>query len=143
MKILDTNVLLFAANRDHENHKPVVGWLESALNGDEKIGVPWIVLSGFVRIAINPKVFESPLNAVQAFELVDRWLAEPQVQPVYESGGHSRRFRDLLVESGGGSRVSTDAHIAAIALENRATLVSCDNDFRRFRKLKVENPLDS
>lgn len=143
MRILDTNILLYAANRDHDNHKPIVRWLESALNAGEQIGIPWIVLSGFVRIATNPNVFKSPLTVEQAFGLIDNWLAQPLIQAVYERGDHSRRFRDLLVECGGGSRVTTDAHIAAIALDHRATLVSCDKDFGRFRKLKVENPLDT
>jgi len=143
MKILDTNVLLYAVNRDHEHHERVARWLESTVNDGETTGIPWIVLSGFVRIAINASIFDNPLSAKQAFDLVDAWLAAPTVRVVSETGRHARRFRELLLEIGGGSSTSTDAHIAAIALEHRAVLATCDHDFRRFPGLKVENPLES
>lgn len=37
--------------------------------------------------------------------------------------------------------IVTDAHLAALAIEHGATLCSTDNDFKRFARLRHENPL--
>ena len=60
MKIVDGNVLLYVVNEDADRHVVLRQWWEDALNGDESVGLPWIVVSGFLRIATNPKVYPEP-----------------------------------------------------------------------------------
>jgi len=62
MKLVDLNILLYVVNEDSARHAPVLAWWEEALNNDEPLGLSWIVLLGFLRIATNPDIFPHPLS---------------------------------------------------------------------------------
>ena len=141
MKIVDLNVLLYAVNRDAEHHAQARRWWETAVNGDETIGLPWVVLLGFLRIATNPRIFEAPLSAADAMAKIDSWLERPTVKAVAEKPDHLTILRSLLGASGTAGNLTTDAHLAAIAISRDAILVSFDNDFGRFEDLRWEHPL--
>lgn len=141
MKVIDVNVLLYAVNQDGEPpHAEVRRWWQAALNGDESIGLPWIVLSGFLRIATNPRVYPEPLTADQALGEVESWLSVEVATTVSEKPDHWPVFRSLLAGTGTAGNLVTDAHLAALAITHDATLVSCDNDFARFNGLRWEDP---
>ena len=140
MKILDVNVLLYAVNRRAAAHEAVRSWLENAVSADEPIGLPWIVLLGFLRLVTRPGVFERPLTTEEAVEAVGTWLALPTVQIIQETQEHWRILKDLLEQTGTAGNLTTDAHLAALAISRAATLVSCDADFARYRALRWENP---
>ena len=142
MMIVDVNVLLYAVTEDAEHHEPVRRWWEDALSGDESVGLPWVVLLGFLRIATNPRVYPSPLSADEALGKVDRWLTVDMVTTVTEKPEHWRTLRRLLGDTGTAANLTTDAHLAAFAITHDATLMSCDSDFARFRGLRWRNPLD-
>lgn len=141
MMIVDVNVLLYSVNEDAENHEPVRSWLEDALDGDETVGLPWIVLLGFVRIATNPRVFPAPLPVDEALDRVEQWLDAHVVTVVTEKTDHWPALRGLLDYTGTAGNLTTDAHLAACAITHDATLVSCDGDFARFEGLRWKNPL--
>jgi toxin-antitoxin system PIN domain toxin len=141
MKLIDANILLYAVHRKAVEHERVRRWWEGALSGDEPIGLPWIVVIGFLRLATRAGVFEKPLSLDTAISHVDEWLAQPNVRVVFESDAHWRYLTELLRQTGTAANLTTDAHLAAIALGNGATIVSCDADFGRFRQIQWENPL--
>ena len=141
MKIVDVNVLLYAVNEDTEAHVRVRPWWERALAGDESVGLAWVVLAGFLRIATNPRVFPQPMTVAQALGEVNRWLNADVATTVTEKPGHWPILRELLSRTGAAGNLTTDAHLAALAMSHDATLVSCDNDFARFDGLRWENPL--
>lgn len=143
MKLVDLNVLLYAVNGDAPQHAPIRAWWESALNGDEPIALAWVVLLGFLRLATHPRVFPTPLTPEQALAKVDQWLAQPPVRVLAESDEHWRVLRSLLATSGTAGNLTTDAHLASLAITHGAVLVSCDADFGRFTKLRWEHPLGS
>lgn len=141
MRIVDLNVLLYAVNREAEHHAACRAWLERALTDDEPVGFPWVVLLGFLRVATRLRVFPAAIGVEDAIRVVDAWLAAPSARLVSETGeDHWRLLRALLGEVGTAGNLTTDAHLAAIAITNGATLVSCDADFARFRGLRWENP---
>lgn len=142
MKIVDLNVLLYAVNESSVHHRPAVSCWESLINGDETVALPWVVLSGFLRVATNPRVFPHPLDVERACTMVDEWLALEIVFIPTEKPAHWVALRALLVAAGTAANLTTDAHIAAIAITHDATVVSFDRDFRRFDGLRVKNPLD-
>lgn len=141
MKLVDLNVLLYAVNRDAVQHGPVSRWWEAALNGDESIGLPWVVLLGFLRLATSARVFPSPMTPDTAARLIDAWLGLDLVCVPTEKPGHWTTLRELLVAAGTAGNLTTDAHLASLAIAHDAVLVSCDNDFARFGGLRRENPL--
>jgi uncharacterized protein len=140
MKLVDLNVLLYAVNRDSPGHETVRSWWEAVLAEDEPVGLPWVVLLGFLRLATNAQVFASPLSASQAIDRVDAWLRRPNIRLVRETDEHWRTLKGLLGEAGTAGNLTMDAHLAALAISHGATLVSCDADFGRFSGLRWENP---
>lgn len=141
MKVVDVNVLLYAVNQDADRHAAVRQWWEKTLNGVESVGLPWIVLPGFLRISTNPKVYPEPMSTDRALAKVNAWLSAEVVSVVVEKPNHWRVFRNLLADIGTAGNLTTDAHLAALAITHEATLVSCDSDFARFHDLRWENPL--
>lgn len=141
MKLVDLNVLLYAINADAPLHERVREWWGRALNGDEPIGLPWIVLLGFLRLATNPQVFPRPLSPEAAIAKLDAWLAVETTRVVRETDDHWTTLRSLLGEAGTAGNLTTDAHLASLAISHGAVLVSCDGDFARFKGLRWENPL--
>lgn len=143
MKLVDVNVLLYAVNEEARRHTAVRRWWEQALSGDESIGLPWMVLSGFLRLSTHPRVFPEPLSVDTALKRVDAWLSARPVASIAEKPGHWRVLRSLLSEAGTAGNLTTDSHLAALAITHDAALVSCDADFARFRGLRWENPVSA
>ena len=141
MKVVDLNVLLYAVNADAPHHERIVAWWERALNGDEAIGLAWLVVVGFLRISTSPAVFPAPLTPEAAIRQVDAWLARDVVSLLPETRDHWRTLRDMLSATGAAGNLATDAHLAALAVTHGATLASCDADFGRFEHVRWENPL--
>jgi toxin-antitoxin system PIN domain toxin len=143
VKLVDLNVLLYAVNRDSTHHDVIRRWWENAINGDEPVGLAWVVLLGFLRLSTHPRVFPGPLDAGQAIDRVDAWIAHPNVKIVRETDEQWRLLKSALDETGTAGNLTTDAHLASLAIAHGATLVSCDTDFGRFAKLRWENPLSN
>jgi len=140
MRLIDVNVLLYAVNQHAPRHEAVRSWWESALSGDEPVGLPWIVILGFLRLATSARVFVRPLTTSQAIEQVDEWLAHANTRVVRETEEHWRILKELLDGTGTAGNLTTDAHLAALAISQGATLASCDADFARYPHLRWENP---
>lgn len=143
MKIVDLNILLYAVNSDSPQHSVALGWWENAINGEETIGLAWVVLLGFLRLATNPRVFPRPLAPDAAAARIDTWLALDNVRVVHEKDNHWEILKPLIHGAGAAGNLTTDMHLAALAVSHDAVLVSCDTDFARFRELRWENPLVS
>lgn len=140
MKIPDANVLLYAVDETAPLHEPSRDWLEAHLSGSETVGFAWAVLLAFVRLSTHPRVFASPLDLDAAFDLVDSWLTQPCAAVVHPSDRHSALLRELLAPVGAAGNLTTDAHLAALAVEHGAELVSFDRDFQRFTRVRWQAP---
>jgi len=141
MKLVDVNLLLYAVNRDAPLHDAAHAWLEDALSATETVAFAWAVLLAFVRLSTNRLVFAEPLSVEDAFRVVDAWLAQPCSAVVHPAERHASILRKLLDGIGTAGNLTTDAHLAAIALEHGAELYSSDRDFARFPGLRWRNPL--
>lgn len=141
MKLLDLNILLYAVNSDTPLHAAAKAWLEDTLSGAERVAIPWPVLLGFIRISTSSRVMPRPIPTRQALDVIDSWLAQPAVSAIHPGDDHWRILRALLAETGTAGNLSTDAHLAALAIEHGAELCSTDTDFARFRGLRWTNPL--
>jgi uncharacterized protein len=64
--IVDTNLLLYAVNRDFPAHQRARDWLERTLVGDLPVRLPWVVILAFIRISTSQRVFERPLQIAAA-----------------------------------------------------------------------------
>jgi toxin-antitoxin system PIN domain toxin len=141
VKLLDVNLLLYGVDEALPHHDRVRPWLEGVFSGTEAVALPWTVLLAFVRLSTRPAIFHHPLSPDEAFDLIDGWLAQPSVVVVHPTDRHAVVLRDLLGLVGTAGNLTTDAHLAALAVEHGATLCSADADFSRFPGLRWLDPL--
>ena len=141
MRVVDLNLLLYAINADAPRHAKARAWWEASLNGDEQVGLAWPVVLGFLRLTTRAGMLPRPLTPRQALDAVGGWVTHPQVVMLDPGRGHWAILRDLVESVGAAGNLTTDAHLAALAIEYDATLHSTDADFSRFTSLKLSNPL--
>jgi len=139
--LVDANLLLYAYHSGAVQHPAAKRWFEGALAGADPVGLSWSTILAFLRIGTNPRVFERPYSIEDAAKIASSWLAHPAIAVVRPGERYWEILRELLFEARAGAALVTDAALAALAIEHGATLCSTDRDFRRFRKLKLQNPL--
>jgi hypothetical protein len=101
------------------------------------------VILAFLRLATSRAAFAQPLTTRQATEKVQGWLGCPVVSIPRETDRHWSVLQQLLAQPGIAGNLTSDAHLAALAISRDAALVSCDYDFARFEALRWENPLST
>ncbi len=143
MVILDSNILLYAHIENFSQHKKVKGWLAQAISeGPEAIGIPWQVATSFLRISTSRRIFTQPFDLGFSKQCLDDLFKHPHVSAIAPKNDHWKHYSRILFELNLTGDVVMDAHIAAIAIEQKATVASTDNDFRRFSDyIKIINPL--
>ena len=141
MILVDVNILIYATNDKADQHAAALQWLDQQLAGSAPVGLPWVTLLGFLRIATNSRVMPRPLPMDAAWQQVSAWLAcEPAWIP-QPTERHADVLAELLALPGMQGNLVTDAHLAALAIEHGLTLCSTDGDFARFPRLQWRNPL--
>lgn len=141
MILVDANILLYAEDSLHPRHEQARTWWDDRLSGTGVVCLCWTVLCAFIRIATNPRVFESPLSLEQAVARVQSWLDQPCTRVIRPTERHWIVFQQVLADGQAVANLVTDAHLAALAIEHGCELASTDADFARFSKLKWKNPL--
>ncbi len=141
MILVDANILLYAEDSLHPRNQQAREWWDGRLSQTETVCLCWTVLSAFIRIATNPRVFEHPLSLEQALARVQSWLDQPCTRVVRPTERHWTVFQQMLTDGQASANLVTDAHLAALAIEHGCELASTDSDFARFPKLKWSNPL--
>jgi toxin-antitoxin system PIN domain toxin len=137
----DVNLLIHAYNRESPVHAAAREWWEDALNGTQPVGLAWVAILGFVRIATHRHVLTRPMPVRAATDRARTWLARPQVAVLHPGARHAEVLFGLLDALGTAGNLTTDAHLAALAIEHQAELHSTDADFERFAGLRWRNPL--
>ena len=95
------------------------------------VGFPWVSVLGFVRLTTNPRIMPRPLPAADAFRVVETWMPPPNAIHLEPGPRHLSALGDLLLAAGTGGNLTTDAHIAALACENRCPVVTFDRGLAR------------
>ncbi len=140
MIVPDVNLLVYAYNSDAPQHEAARAWWEDSLSGREPVGLTWAAMLGFVRLMTHSAVLVDPMTPGEALSHVRSWLARPNATVLQPGPRHLDLLDALFDEAGVAGTLTTDAHLAAIALENNATLHSNDADFARFGGLRHRNP---
>ncbi|MGH7802944.1 MAG: type II toxin-antitoxin system VapC family toxin [Candidatus Binatia bacterium] len=141
MIVPDINLLVYAHNEAAPLHGRARAWWEDLMSREMPIGLPWAVVFGFVRLVTHPAVLESPVPATEALERAESWLQQPNVETLEPGPRHLRIVHELFEATGLAAGLTTDTHIAAIAIEHQAEIHSNDADFGRFPGLRWSNPL--
>jgi len=139
--IPDVNILVYAYDMDSPLHKLAKAWWQTTLTQPRPVGMPWATSLGFIRITTNRRIVTNPLTVQAAVGRVRKWLDHPRVRIVGPGERHAEILFRLLTELGSAGNLTSDAHLAALAIEYQAEIVSTDTDFSRFRGLRWFNPL--
>jgi toxin-antitoxin system PIN domain toxin len=141
MLLPDVNVLLYARREESEHHPEYRQWLEERLGGPELVGVSELVLSGFLRIVTNHRIYKIPTPMDAAIEFCEVVLAAPAAVPIRPGPRHWPLFVDLCRRAGAKGNLVPDAYLAGLALEHGATLVTADRGFHRYPGVRVRHAL--
>ncbi len=141
MIVPDVNLLLYAHVAAFRQHPRARRWWEELMNGRRAVGVPGPALFGFLRLATNPRVLEPPLAIEAALATVEAWFERPHVHFLQPGPRHLEIAFALLRDAGTGANLTTDAQLAALAIEHQGEVHSNDGDFGRFAGLRWVNPL--
>ncbi len=140
--IPDVNLLVYAYNADAPHHEEAREWWESCLSERQTVGIPWVVALGFARIMTSRVVLTDPMESIEALAHVRSWLVRPQAHVLVPGPRHLEILIEIVTSARASGRLTTDAHLAAMAIETQAELHSNDADFSRFPGLRWVNPLE-
>jgi hypothetical protein len=117
-------------------------WLEDIFSKPELVALSWVTILAFLRIGTNPRILERPFSISEALAIVSAWIEAPRVTILTPSERHWEILRDMMIKGQAYGPLTTDAHLAALAIEHGATLATADRDFTRFPGLRILNPLE-
>ena len=140
MHCVDVNVLVQAAMAAAPEHAVAREWVLRQRQAPDGLGLFSLVLSGFLRVTTDRRVFTEPLDPSAAMAFIDSLTASPVVAVLEPGPRHWSMFRSMVLEHRPSSVDMTDVYLAAAALEINATWVSFDRGFSRFEGLRWVNP---
>jgi toxin-antitoxin system PIN domain toxin len=138
--LLDANLLLWAHHRGFAHHERAREWLASALTDIPVVGIPWPSVLAFLRISTHPRALERPLDIGTAWSVAQGWLSRPNTTTPAPTDRHPDLLGQLLISGRAAGNHTTDAHLAALAIEWGLVLVSADRDFARYPGLRWHDP---
>lgn len=141
MVVPDINLLVFAYNEAAPGHRAARAWWEGLMTGRERVAMPWAVILGFVRLVTHPAVMEQPLPPMRAMARAREWFTREHVLTLDPGPRHLQIIEALFDATGVAGNLTTDTHLAALAIEHQCELHSNDADFGRFPGLRWRNPL--
>ncbi len=141
MLVPDLNLILYAHDPQSRQHEEARQWWEELLNSGRPVGLAWVTILGFLRLVTHARLAANPMTPEAAIRRVKSWLAMPSVRILTPGEGHAEILFGLVQTVGVAGNLTTDAHLAALAIEYQAELASTDTDFARFAGLRWRNPL--
>ena len=142
MTLCDVSVLLNASAPEAEHHALCYGCIRELGASNEPFGVSELVLAAVVRLATNPRVFRPPASPENIFAFTDAVRKHPRAVSVAPGRRHWGIFRDLVVQTGIRGSDTTDAYLAALAMEHGCEWLTTDSGFGRFAGLRWRNLLE-
>ena len=139
--LVDANILLYAKFEDFPQHAKAAEWLDGVLNEPRPVGLPWVSLIAFLRIATNHRVFADPLSIETAVAQVNDWCECAPVWRPQPGNRFSTLFSELLISCNCSANLASDAYLAALATEHGLTVVSSNAEFARFASVSSINPI--
>ena len=143
MIVVDANLLLYAYSDTAVEHRDAKAWLGRILSEAEPVGLPWQSVAAFLRIITSSSLPGTRVTMPEAIEVIEEWMALPQVRFLAPTDRHWGVLRQVLLEGRVRGPLTTDAELAAVTIEYGGVLHTTDRDFARFPGLRWTNPLAS
>lgn len=143
MILIDANLLIDATDFRPAAARPGAAVAGAGAVRHRSVGLPWSVILAFLRVTTRDGIMRRPLPLAAALGYVQSWLDQPCVEAIAPGAHHWSILCRLLEAAGTAGNLTSDAHIAAMAIEHGATICSTDHDFARFAGIRHVNPLAS
>lgn len=145
MIVVDTNVLVYAADADSRFHEACRDWIERQRGRPDAWYTTWAILYEFLRVTTHPRVMRRPWSVAEAWAFVSALLASPGLSVLAAGARHAdvaaNVFEELPHVAG---NLLHDAHTAILMREHGIRRICTrDADFNRFRFLEVVDPLQA
>ena len=141
MILIDVNIMIYAHRTAAPQHAAYKNWLDDIINGSEAYGISELVLSSFVRIVTQPRIFSPPSSLDEAFAFADVLRNQPHCVLMAPGPRHWQIFSHLCRETGAKGNLIPDAYLAALAIETGSEWITTDRDYSRFPGLRWRHPL--
>lgn len=141
MTVLDANILLYAYDSSSLLHTKARTWIEALFSSDTYVGLPWQTVAAFLRVITNAKLPGERFTMREALNVVDGWLALPNIALLSPGEEHWPLLRQVLLDGQAHGPLTTDGRLAALTIEHGGVLHTTDRDFSRFPGLRWTNPL--
>lgn len=143
MLVVDTNVLVYAADRDSPFHAVCRDWLERQRGRADAWYTTWAILYEFLRVTTHPRVMRQPWSAQAAWDFIAALLASPGLGVLVPTPRHAEVAAQVIAEIPHlAGNLFHDAHTAVLMRENGIRrIVTRDTDFHRFPFLEPVDPL--
>jgi uncharacterized protein len=139
VQLPDVNILIYAHREDAPEHDRYAEWLKALTASVEPFALSDMVLSGFLRVVTNQKIFHPPTPMDTALAFCLRLVDWPRASLITPGRRHWELFTALCRDIKG--PLVSDAYIAALAIEHGCELITTDSDFARFSGLRWRHPL--
>lgn len=141
MIVLDANLLLYAYDSGSQQHAKARAWVEQTFSDGTPVALPWQTVTAFLRITTNPRLSGKRFTPEEAAQIVDQWLAQPNVRLLPAGEQHWSLLRQMLLDGQARGPLVSDADLAALTIEYGGVLHTTDRDFARFPGLRWTNPI--
>lgn len=143
MRVVDTNVLLYAANSDSEFHELCRSFLETLRLDSVPSYLTWNICYEFLRVSTHARVFRSPWRSAFAWSFLQNLLASPGFGMLLETNRHPAALEQTLSELPEvRGNLLHDLHTVAIMREHGISRICTrDSDFSRFPSITVIDPV--
>ena len=122
MILPDINLLVYAYNSDAPDHGAARSWWEQCMSETRPVGLPWVVMLGYVRLMTGRNVLVDPFRPEEALAHLRSWLERHHAEVVHPGPRHLDLLDALTAEAGAAGRLTTDIHLAALAIEHQAAV---------------------
>jgi toxin-antitoxin system PIN domain toxin len=140
MILIDTNILLYAVNRDDPRSSTARRALESVINSGGPWVLSWSIVYEFLRVATHSRVFPSPLDAETAWAFIAEIIRHPNGVILTESDVHRETIDRCLAEAPRmQGNLLHDFHTAVLMREHGIErIITEDRDFLMFPWIEVQ-----
>lgn len=142
MFVVDTNILVYAADKDSPFQASCKERLEEWRRQSTAWYLTWGIVYDFLRITTHPRVFRRPFSVGQAWAFVEALLTSPSLGFLVPTERHRTVLSQVLAQapllSG---NILHDARTAVLMKEHGIVLIyTRDTDFHRFSFLQPLDP---
>lgn len=143
MKLVDTNVLIYATRRDSDYHEEYRDWVQAMIDGPEPYAVSDFAVTGMVRVITDRRIYKDTAATLgEALEFATTVREQPHAIVVNPGGRFWPIFTELCTRVGASGKLVPAVLLAALALEHGCEVISADRDFARFPGLRWRHPLN-